>query len=680
MIANVGFGILIISLTVSVVAIILAVYGAVAKSAMMVEASRRAALLTFPLLSLALIGLIVLLVTDRFEYAYVYQTSDALMPLYLKIAAVWGGQEGSLLFWCWLLSGFSFATLIKKNKANADLTPWVIAVTSFVTLFFLFLVLFFENPFFRFFVDMQGEVVKSLFQPLYTLQATPDQGLGMNPLLRHFGMVVHPPMLYIGFTGFVIPYAYAIAALIEGRVDSDWIRITRKWTLIAWVFLTIGLVLGSRWAYDVLGWGGYWAWDPVETSALMPWLTGTAFLHSNTGQEKRGLFKHWNISLIILTFCLVILGTFLTRSGMLSSVHAFSESEIAPLFFGFIAIMLIGSAVLLGARWNLLRSDFSTGSFFSRESLYLFNNLIFISIFLICLVGILFPIFSELVTGQKITVGPPFYEKAAGPLFALLLLIMGVVPLSGWSARSGKSLRRQLWKPAVISLLLPVTLFLCGIRDWFAILGLWVVFLSVCTTLFDYIRSVLVHARQSKISTWRSMIRTTLNNRRRYGGYIVHLGVALMGLGIIGIEFFQTQTQALVRQDESIEIAGYTLTYQGLDIEDTTDGREVATANIHVVKNGREMETLHPAREYFYVSDQAVSRPGVRSTLTDDLYVVLADWLPVTTEGATFKVYHNPLVKWLWIGTYVLVFGTLLALWPANRKRGKLISTEKGAA
>lgn len=678
MIANIGFGLLIISLTVSVVAIILAIYGGVTKSAVMVESSRRASLITFPLLSLALIGLIILLITDRFEYVYVYQTSDALMPLYLKIAAVWGGQEGSLLFWCWLLSGFSFATLIKKDKTNSDLIPWVIAVTSFVTLFFLYLVLFFENPFFRFFVDMQGEVIKSLFQPLYTLQATPDQGLGMNPLLRHIGMVVHPPMLYIGFTGFVIPYAYAIAALIEGRIDSEWIKITRKWTLIAWVFLTIGLVLGSRWAYDVLGWGGYWAWDPVETSALMPWLTGTAFLHSNTGQQKRGIFKHWNVSLIILTFCLVILGTFLTRSGMLSSVHAFSESEIAPLFFGFIAIMLIASAVLLGWRWNLLRSDFSTGSFFSRESLYLFNNLIFISIFLICLVGILFPIFSELVTGQQITVGPPFYEKAAGPLFALLLLIMGVVPLSGWSVKSGKSLGRQLWKPFLVSLLLPLVLIISGVRGWFALLGLWVVFLSVCTTLYDYARSIILHSKRLKISPWRSSVRMTLNNRRRYGGYIVHLGVALMGLGIIGIEFFQTQTQALVRQDESIEIAGYTLTYRGLTIEETTDGREVAVADVQVVKDGREIAALHPAREYFYVSDQAVTRPGVRSTLADDLYVVLADWLPVTSEGATFKVYHNPLVKWLWIGTFVLVFGTLLALFPTDARRVKDTSLAKG--
>jgi len=345
-IGGIGYGLLVIALVTSLVAMVTSIYGACARSAAMLETARRAALVTFPLLTISVITLLYLLVSGHFEYAYVYQTTDLAMPLYLKLAALWGGQEGSLLFWCWLLSGFTFLVLVRKWKTERDLLPWVITVTSFTLLFFLFLVLFFENPFLRYFITMGGDVVSSLFPPVLSILANPTDGSGLNPLLRHVGMVIHPPTLYLGFTGFVIPFAYAIAVLITGRTDDHWVKSTRKWSLAAWLFLSIGLILGSRWAYDVLGWGGYWGWDPVEISALMPWLTGTAYLHSMVTQEKRGLFKHWNIALIILTFCLVIFGTFLTRSGMLSSVHAFSQSAIGPAFFIFISIIFIFFIIL----------------------------------------------------------------------------------------------------------------------------------------------------------------------------------------------------------------------------------------------------------------------------------------------------------------------------------------------
>ena len=664
MIANISFGIIIITLTVTIVSIVMAVYSTFSKSETVLESARLSSLVAFPLLTLVVFGLLVLLVTNRFEYVYVFQTSDMTMPLYLKIAALWGGQEGSLLFWCWLLSGFTFISLISKKKVDHDLMPWVITVTSVILVFFLFLVLFFENPFFRFFLDTQGNVIKSLFQPYATIQALPDYGMGMNPLLRHPGMIVHPPMLYLGFVGFVVPYAYAMAALIKGRTDDEWIRKTQKWSLIAWLFLTIGLVLGSRWAYDVLGWGGYWAWDPVEVAALMPWLTGTAFLHSSLIQEKRGIFKHWNISLIILTFCLVIMGTFLTRSGMLSSVHAFSQSAIGPSFFIFTSIMLISSLVLLGWRWVKLSTGFQIKSYFSRETLFLINNLIFVCIFLICLIGVLFPIFSELVTGQQVTVGPPFYKQATGPLFAVLLVVMGVVPLSAWSTSNGKNLGKNIWKPALISFIVPILLLATGTRLWTAIIGLWVIFFSICITLFDYGRSIYISAGKNHVSIWRTFWQTTVRHRRKYGAYLIHIGIALMGLGIVGIEFFQTQTQVTIRKDESIHIAGYTLTYEDLSVEDTQDGREIAIAKIQVSKGNKEIAWLYPRQEYYYVDQQTVTTPGLRSTPIDDLYIVLVDWLPVSSEGASFKVYHNPLVFWLWTGTIVILLGTLFALWP----------------
>jgi cytochrome c-type biogenesis protein CcmF len=668
-IGPIGYGTLVIALVTSLLAVVTSIYGGRSRSAAMLETARRAALITFPLLSISILALLILLISGHFEYTYVYQTTDLAMPLYLKIAALWGGQEGSLLFWCWLLAGFSFITLARKWKSENDLLPWVITVTSFTLFFFLILVLFFENPFHRYFITMDGQVVSSLLPPMMSLQADPPDGAGLNPLLRHFGMVVHPPALYLGFTGFVIPYAYAIAALITGRSDDQWIKSTRKWSLMAWLFLSIGLVLGSRWAYDVLGWGGYWAWDPVEISALIPWLTGTAYLHSMITQEKRGLFKHWTIALIVLTFCLVIFGTFLTRSGLLSSVHSFSESSIGPFFLAFIALMFLISLGLLLWRWNDLGSAYQIRSFFSKEGAFVLNNLLFVAIFLICLIGILFPIVSELVTGQKVTVGPPFYESATGPLFALLLLLMGVVPLTVWGAATASSLGRNIWLPAALALAAPGVALFLGATSWIALLSIWFVFFAVIATLMDTLKSIRLRSRVHKESGWQSFNNLVRHNRRRYGGYLIHIGVALMGLGIIGIEMFQTTTQGMVAEGESLQLSGYTFTYEKLELQDTPDGRNIAQASILISRDGREVGRVYPGSDYYYYSQQSVTRPGIHSTLSEDLYIVLVDWLEITAEGATFKVFRNPLINWLWIGTVVLILGTLVALWPSRERR-----------
>jgi len=676
MIGPIGYGMLVLALVTSLLGVVSSIYGGRSRSNAMLETARRAALVTFPLLTLSLGALLILLITGHFEYSYVYQTTDLAMPLYLKVAALWGGQEGSLLFWCWLLVGFTFITLVRKWKSDHDLLPWVITVTSFTLFFFLILVLFFENPFNRYFITMDGQVVSSLLPPYMSLQADPPDGAGLNPLLRHFGMVVHPPALYLGFTGFVIPFAYAIAALITGRTDDQWIKSTRKWSLMAWLFLSIGLVFGSRWAYDVLGWGGYWGWDPVEISALIPWLTGTAYLHSMVTQEKRGMFKHWNIALLVLTFCLVIFGTFLTRSGLLSSVHSFSESGIGPFFLAFITLMFVVSLWLLLWRWNDLGSAYQIRSFFSKESAFLLNNLLFMAIFLICLVGILFPIVSELVIGQKVTVGPPFYESATGPLFALLLILMGVVPLTMWGASTAGSLGKTIWIPAMIALAAPVIALMLGVTSWVALLSIWFVFFAVIATLMDTFKSILLRARTHSESGWKAFGSLVRHNRRRYGGYLIHIGVALMGLGIIGIEMFQTTTQGMVAEGESLQLSGYTFTYEELEIYDTPDGRNIATASILISRNGRELGRVFPGSDYYYYAQQSVTKPGIRSTLSEDLYIVLVDWLEITSEGATFKVFRNPLINWLWIGTAVLILGTLVALWPVRERKPRLTSEE----
>lgn len=664
MIAYIAIGTMAIAFIALVIAITMSINGLRAKSPNILESARLAVLTSFPLLTFSLGVLLVLLLTNRFEYAYVYETAAATMPFYLKIAALWGGQAGSLLFWAWLLSAFMFFAFLKKDKLDAKLFPWVIVVTSITLGFFILLVILFENPFLRFFMNMNGDVVTSLIKAPYTLPVNPEYGMGLNPLLNHLGMVFHPPMLYLGFVGFVIPFAYAIAALITGRDDDLWIRSSQKWALSAWLFLTIGLVLGSRWAYDVLGWGGYWGWDPVEVSALMPWLTSTAYLHSSLLQEKRGIFKQWSAVLIILTFCLVILGTFLTRSGLLSSVHAFTQSPIGPYYFVFTAIMLLGSVILLGLRWSKLKTPFTARSYFSRESLFVLNNLLFVAIFLICLIGVLFPIFSEILTGQQINVGPVYYKKATGPLFAILLALMAIVPLSAWSVSTGKNLGKTIWKPLVFSLIIPLAAFLLKVKDIIAILSLWVVGVSILVTLFDYFRSATINARTRHCSVMRSAWNLLTRNRRKYGAYIIHIGIALMGLGIIGIEFLQTQTQVTLKQNESIEFAGYTLTYRDLEVDTSRADRESAKSVIDVIgANGNTFE-LKPSRDFYYASQQNNTTPGLRSTPVDDLYVILVDWLPVTSQGATFKIYHNPLVYWLWTGTIVLVLGTLLALWP----------------
>lgn len=663
MITNLGFGAILITFLISLYGAGAAAYGASKKAQEWIESARLAMLLTFPLLTLSALALIYLLVNGHYEVAFVTSVTSNSMPLYLRVTALWGGQAGSLVFWSWLMSAFASAVTLRRWDRDREFLPRVIVVSLVTLAFFLALVIFFENPFERYWQTPSG-VVAAMFQPASSTLLVPPDGNGLNPLLRHPGMTLHPPMLYLGFVGFVIPYAFAIAALVTGRTDDRWIRLTRRWTLIAWLFLSLGLILGGRWAYDVLGWGGYWAWDPVEIAAFMPWLTGTAFLHSVMIQEKRGMLKHWNMALIILTYCLVIFGTFLTRSGVLSSVHSFAQSAIGPMFFGFIGITFIISLALLLRRWDELKSGVEMTSLLSREALFLLNNLLFLGIMVVCFWGVIFPLISELVTGQKVTVGPPFYERATGPLFAGLLLLMGVAPLAAWRHSTAKTLGRAMWKPGLFSIAVLLALVAAGVRSAAALLGFWLTAFVTSVTVYEFWRGALARHRRSGESLPVALARLSARNRRRYGGYIIHLGVVLMAVGIIGIELFQTETQGTIGQGESITLGEYTMTYDDLAIFDTDDGRNVARSVVSVYKNGRFVSELYPRRDFYYESQQPMTIPGVRSTMEDDFYVLLVDWQPITSQGATFKVYHNPLVNWLWMGGFVFIFGTLIAAWP----------------
>ena len=679
MIADLGFGAILITFLISIYGVIAAIYGVRKNAPAWVDSARNAMLLTFPLLTLAALSLIYLLVNGNYEVEYVTSVTSNSMPLYLRVTALWGGQAGSLLFWSWLMSAFASAATLRKWQRDREFLPWVIVVSLVTLAFFLMLTLFIENPFERIWQTPAGMTSVAMFQPAGMSLYTPSDGSGLNPLLRHPGMIIHPPMLYLGFVSFVIPFAFAFAALVTGRNDDRWIRLTRRWTLVAWLFLSLGLLLGGRWAYDVLGWGGYWGWDPVEIAAFMPWLTGTAFLHSVMIQEKRGMLKHWNMVLIILTYDLVIFGTFLTRSGVLSSVHAFAQSAIGPLFFGFIGLTFIVSLSLLLRRWNELKTNVHMTSMFSREALFLLNNLLFMGIFVVCFWGVIFPLLSEALgfvgqaipalstvfTGQKVTVGPPYYERATAPLFAGLLLLMGVAPLAAWRHSTAKTLGRAIWKPVIASLVVLVLVFLTGVRAWPALLGFWLCAFVSAVTLYEFWRASWARHRSHGESLPLALWQLAGRNRRRYGGYIIHLGVVLMAIGIIGIELFQTETQGTIPQGGSLTLGNYRIVYEELNIWDRLDqGRNLARAVVSVYKNDQYVGELHPRRDYYFESQQPMTIPGVRSTWEDDFYVLLVDWQPITTEGATFKIYHNPLVNWMWLGGLVFIFGTLVAAWP----------------
>src|SRR3990170_16209 len=518
MIEEAGYLALVIALGVSLFGAAAAAYGARRGRPEWVESGRRAMLLVWPLISLADLAIILLLVGERYDIEYVANVTSQAMPPYLKITALWGGQAGSLVFWSWLMAAFASAAALRRWDRDAELLPWVTVVALGTLAFFLVLVIFVENPFARLWLTVDGGQVSALFRPAGATALHPSDGQGLNPLLRHPGMIIPPPMLYLGFVSFVIPYAFAMAALIAGRSDDRWIKIPRRWTLVAWLFLSLGLLLGGRWAYDVLGWGGYWGWDPVEIAAFMPWLTGTAFLHSVMIQEKKGMLKRWNMVLIILTYALVIFGTFLTRSGVLSSVHAFAQSAIGPMFFAFIGLTTVASLSLLMHRWPDLRSENQLGSLLSRESLFLLNNLLFMGILIVCFWGVLFPLISELFPGQKVTVGPPFYERATGPLWAGLLLLMGVAPLSAYGRTSARLLGNALWKPLVLSLLVPIALMASGMDSMAALLGYWLASLVALVTAHEFWRGARARRRTRGETFFLALGRMAARNRRRYGG------------------------------------------------------------------------------------------------------------------------------------------------------------------
>ena len=660
MLADFGHFTLLIAFLVSLYAVVAAGFGSWQKRPLFIASARNATIVTLPLLLLAGGSMIALLLSGDFSVEYVWRVSSLETPTILKVTALWGGQAGSLLFWNMLLAIFLAAAMLRKWGEEQVFMPYVIMVGSFTQLFFLGLSTFIENPFAR-------------------LDFVPPDGNGLSPLLRHPGMIIHPPMLYLGFIGFIVPYIFAMAALISGKLDDEWIRTTRRWTLVAWLFLSLGLILGGRWAYDVLGWGGYWGWDPVENASLMPWLSGTAFLHSVMIQEKRNTFKMWNMFLIILTYCLVILGTFIVRTGVISSVHSFARSDIGPYFFGFIAFMFIFSAFWVSKRRDELSSPNHLTSFLSREAAFLYNNFVILAILAIVFLFTYYPIISELITGEKGFVGPTVYEQALAPLFAVLLLLMGAAPLTMWYRTSIERLQMSLRWPVVATAVFTLILFLLGIHSVGALIGLFVVTFAAVLTLLEFWKGTRARMKRGE-NAWQAFSNLLARNRRRYGGYWIHMGVIVMGFGVIGVEIFQQETQIRLQQGESLSLGNYTMVFNGVERYAGPDDLVVTEATVDVLKNGRLVKTIHPQIELYTRTQQPMTIPDLRATISEDFYVLLVNWEPTTADAATFRVFLNPLVNWVWAGGFIFVIGTLIAAWPDPRKERQRVPQPRRAA
>jgi cytochrome c-type biogenesis protein CcmF len=636
---------------------------------LLIKSVRQAGIATCVLIFMGTFSLVYLLFSDNFSMAYVVSHSNRDLSTFYKIASLWSGQEGSLLFWSFLLSIYVISVLIAYRNKNGELMPYVGVILAGVQIFFLTLNNFVESPFKALGV-MQANGTFDLM--------TRQDGNGLNPLLQYPEMVIHPPNLYSGYTGFTIPFAFALAALLARYPGEKWIHLTRKWTMIAWCFQSVGILLGAHWAYAVLGWGGYWGWDPVENASLLPWLTGTAFLHSVMMQEKRGMMKVWNVWLVFSTFLLCIMGTFLTRSGVVSSVHAFANSQIGPWFVGFMGVILVVCFTAYIKNRDYLASENQLDSMVSRESSFMFNNLLFLVACIAVLSGTLFPVFSEWFTGSRISVGAPFFNKVMIPIGLAILFLTGVGPLLAWRKTSQESIRRNFGWPLIIGLAAGVVFYALGYRQPYSDLSFILCAFVAWTIFLEYYRGAKVIRARTGMNLLRSAQELAMRNTRRYGGYVVHFGMVLIFIGLAGAAF-NKDVQKLMNVGESLKIGPYALMLQSGD----TKAEKNYTAQrmiIEVMKNDRQIMMLYPEKRNFQANQETGTMVSIYSSLREDLYVVYAGQDP-ETGLPLIHAYLNPLVKWIWLGGVFVVFGTILALLPNRRAVLSLAAVaESGAA
>jgi cytochrome c-type biogenesis protein CcmF len=610
-------------------------------------AARAAILGQFLLVTLAASALIYALITMDFSIRYVAFNTTRATPVYYRVTGLWGALEGSLLLWEWILIIFSAVVTWVYSQRHRELMPWVLMIFSIVSAFFLAVIGFVSNPF-------------------ETISPAPLDGRGLNPLLEDANMMTHPPLLYTGFVGLTVPFAFAMAALIIGKIDEAWIVTTRRWTITAWFFLTAGNLVGAWWSYHVLGWGGYWAWDPVENAAFMPWLPATAFLHSVQVQERRRMLKVWNLSLIIIAFSLTIFGTFLTRSGILSSIHAFSSGPVGSVFLGFLAFVLLGSFGLLAYRSDRLSGQPELDSMVSRESAFLLNNIVLVSALFTIFLGTIFPLLSEAVAGVQVSVGAPYFNSVTVPIFLFMVFLMAVGPMIAWRRASLDNLKRNFLWPSTGALVFGIALFLWKVRDFLPLLGFTLLAFVVLTIFYDTGLALRARRRIAGEGVIHGLVTLAQRNQRRYGGLVVHLGVVLIVLGIAGSMAYSVEREATMSLKEQLNVGPYRVQFEGLNgVQQPTHFR--VEGSFRVFHQGTEWGVLSPALKFFPTQQSPVGRAVHRSSLGEDLYLILSGFSELEKNQATLKVLVRPLVVWIWIGGFVIAFGTLLAILPLGK-------------
>jgi cytochrome c-type biogenesis protein CcmF len=652
--SDLGMISLILALGFAVYTVIAAVLGAARQHPRLVSSAKRSTLVVTFFLLLASAALIISFLIHDFGVVYVADQSSRTMPWYFVAAAFYSGQEGSLLYWALMLSVFSAIFVFTARRAPIALVPYVLATLMSIEIFFTLMLATISSPFVR-------------------APNPPTDGVGLNPLLRDPGMLIHPPTLLMGFMSFSIPFAFAVAAMLTGRLDSEWLRSIRRWTLAAWTIQTAGLILGMWWSYHELGWGGYWEWDPVENAALLPWLAATAFLHSTMVQERRGMLKVWNLGLVIAAFALSIFGTFEVRSGLISSVHSFVYSPVGIYFLVFLCIVVLFSLGLFIFRLPKLRPEQEFDSVISREGSFLLNNFLLLGITFATLWGTLFPLISQAFGHQSQTVGATFYDRVNGPIFAVLILAMGIGPLLAWRRTTSHTLWRNLLTPAIAAAACALILPLAGVRSIPANIGFTVCTFTGAAILYELWRGM--HVRHKHGEPYPvALVLLIQRYRRRYGGYIVHLGLICLALGVIGSHIFQQERDANLKPGQSVTIGDYKLVYFG-NIDTKYPDVEIIASQLQVWHNGQWEEDIYPSRE-FYPNFQ--NEPATQISITteglSDLYVFLADWNGA--GQAAIRVFLTPLVPLIWSGGVLMLFGGIICWWPEKRRRQMVYTQE----
>ncbi len=648
--------------------LLLAVYGMIAgivgvrtRNAALSRSARASSYTIFVLMTISNLAMIAALVTHDFSVDYVAQVGSRATPLFFTVISLWSALEGSILFWGWVLAGYTAAALYFTKDRLGPMGAYANATMLGISAFFFLLLVRPANPW-------------GLVSPV------PMDGPGPNPLLQnHPLMAIHPPFLYLGYVGMSVPFAFAIGALLSGRLDDTWVRASRKWTVFAWSMLTLAIMAGMWWSYEVLGWGGYWAWDPVENASFLPWLTATAFLHSVMVQERRDMLRVWNLALVVSTFLLTILGTFLTRSGVISSVHAFTSGTIGLYFLSFIAFVLIFSLALLAGRSSELRKHGHLDSMMSRETVFMVNNLLLTAFTFTVLLGTLFPLVAEAVRGVKVTVGAPFFNRMTVPIMVALLFLMGVGPMLPWRVANMQELKRKLLIPTLAMVLTLGTALVLGMRDFWGLLAFAFAAFALTANIQEYVRGTTAR-RNAQGGGWLRAFWGLVNaNPRRYGGYFAHIGLITMAIGITASTVFRAERQATLRVGESVTMNEYTVRFDGMRTAQEPQ-RFVVGAMMTVFVDGTAVGTLFPRLNFYAMSAEPVATPAVRTRPDNDLYLTLLAFNEQDGSTATLSVIVEPLVGWIWVGGFMITIGALFGIWPRKRVAPKPAGSRQPAA